>query len=448
MANSKTGVSNGMSNDFRSILSTFRIATGTGTNPTSTNTLKRYKLSTLKERTERLWRIAQIRRASSVSVANMHACDRDDIHIAVCACIIDDFPQEHIWRAWIDTGMNKIDATEYHTTPVTKTRGKASAEMYIHAKSPSTIKSVFVQSKTIATTFRPEWNDVRIVRAMLALAKEALQEPATTHILFVTESCIPIATVLEVATELRNFKECSFMDAYGGDSTRCSRFDERQCWDILTPNVPHNAIYKTLPGWCMLSRRHMGQILDLPRALGDSVELWPAFENVWAPEEVYFPTVLALIGILPGKEVIPKSLMFAKWDEKAQNNHDRSHPFVYDNNFNEQLVYTVRQKGCFFMRKLRCPIDQSVWNRIVVRPSTFRFDNHASIMPMGKCYTKSVDLDKHVCKSQITKRQRHRGAYFSPDDRESKECYHRCKIQRQIYNHYCYKEKRCNRRNS
>ena len=130
----------------------------------------------------------------------------------------------------------------------------ATAELYIHAKHPERVRSGWARSKTIAKCYKPEWNDVRVVRAMLALAEEALEDSRTTHALFCTESCVPIATVAEVAERVvlgkkpdKNIDPCkvqekdkdyethipnwdrSFVDLYGKDSSRCTRFDEREC---------------------------------------------------------------------------------------------------------------------------------------------------------------------------------------------------------------------------
>ena len=45
------------------------------------------------------------------------------------------------------------------------------------------------RSKTLPVTHRPEWNDVRIVRAILSLIAEALKDARTTHILLCTGRC-------------------------------------------------------------------------------------------------------------------------------------------------------------------------------------------------------------------------------------------------------------------
>lgn len=120
----------------------------------------------------------------------------------------------------------------------------------------------------------------------------------------------------------------------------------------------------SLPGWCLLSRKHARGILDIPSLLG-GMDLWPAFDRVWAPEEVFLPTALALCGNMSG--VSRRSLTHSRWDERAANHKDRAHPLSYDGRLDDELVFTTRTQGCLFLRKIKRPLDLSVWDRIVVR---------------------------------------------------------------------------------
>ncbi len=120
----------------------------------------------------------------------------------------------------------------------------------------------------------------------------------------------------------------------------------------------------SLPGWCLLSRKHAQGILDIPSQLG-GMNLWPAFERVWAPEEVFLPTALALSGNMDG--VSGRSLTHSRWDKRAANHKDRAHPLSYDGSFDDKLVSTTRAEGCLFLRKMKRPLDLSVWDRIVIR---------------------------------------------------------------------------------
>jgi hypothetical protein len=101
-------------------------------------------------------------------------------------------------------------------------------ECYIGSDLPSSFMNAIIfkcRSKLIDKSYKPNWNDVRVVRAMLAMAAQALQNPTMTHVLFCTESCIPIATMDETIQVLQH--GTSFVSAYGRDSSNTTRFDER-----------------------------------------------------------------------------------------------------------------------------------------------------------------------------------------------------------------------------
>jgi len=146
------------------------------------------------------------------------------------------------------------------------------------------------------------------------------------------------------------------------------------CFGALEPFIPQDAIWKALPGWIILSRSHAQDILNLPTQLSNT-PIWPAFSKVWAPEEVYFPTSMALLGHLPSNDVKLVSLMHSQWDTKAQNHSDRAHPKAYDDeglsyNLIERIQNSSIQKSnykCMFMRKWKEPIDTTLWERIVLQ---------------------------------------------------------------------------------
>lgn len=383
------------------------------TDPTSTKDPS-FSAPILKERIERILRVQQIRRSTASSNTKDDEGRSDDaetkraVHIAICATIVDEFPHEGLWRKWMEeTGgefalEDVISTTTANDASIyndgddegkTKSTSKftASAELYVHAKNRERVRSEWLRSKALPISHRPNWNDVRIVRAMLSLLEAALREERTTHVLFCTESCIPVATLKEIArsvlldevcnwVEMGNGRENlskqqkhnrqrldwdrSYVDCYGRNSSRCTRFDEHNCWDILRDSIPGEAIHKALPGWCLLSRKHAQSILNIPSQLG-GLNLWPAFERVWAPEEVYFPTALAICGHMD--EVSKRSLTHSQWDERASNHKDRAHPLSYDGCFDDKLVSRVRRDGCLFLRKMKRLLDLSVWEQIVVQ---------------------------------------------------------------------------------
>lgn len=136
------------------------------------------------------------------------------------------------------------------------------------------------------------------------------------------------------------------------------------CWSKLEGSLPYDAIWKALPGWCLLSRNHMQEIIDIPHRYLGGQGLWPLFSHVWAPEEMYFPTALALLGYLPGPDVELRGLTHAKWPDRG----NCAHPISYDEMFDKKLIDDLRRSGSLFLRKMKRPLDEDIWWKVVSSP--------------------------------------------------------------------------------
>jgi len=396
-----------------------------------------FSASIMKQRIERLLSIQQIRKSAVTGSVDNKSINQTSskFHLAVCATIVEDFPHEELWKRWMTSttiDVPSVNSNNNMEQIITKAIS-CSAELYIHAKHAKQIlnnndnnssSSSYLKSKLLPFSHTPNWNDVRVIRAMLSLLQRALQDANTTHVLFCTESCIPIATLGEAARSILLDEVClweekkkekndddddghdgvaaaaanspsndrkegmqnqpssqkkqqqrrpnwnrSYIHCYNQNSPQCTRFDEHNCWSILSNAIPSSAIHKALPGWCLLSRKHAQSILELPEKHLDGMNLWPAFERVWAPEEVYFPTVLALCGYMEDEEEVSKrSVTHSEWDTRASNHKDRAHPLTYDDKFDDELLKRVRnENGALFMRKLKKELDLNVWEEIVIR---------------------------------------------------------------------------------
>jgi len=334
-----------MSTDFRSLLSSFQSATGDTPTPTALEGGQKKKKS-LKELTTSLYQRSQLR--LSVKAIQKSACqhvltnDAKPIHLAICLCVVDSVTHEQVWKEWMQEKTELI-----------------SAELHVHAKTPEKIRNTWARSKLIGITHRPNWNDVRVVQAMLSLVEAALKDPKTTHIVFGTESCLPICPLSEIKISFGK----SYVAYYGKD--QATRFDERDVWDALSQHIPLDAIHKALPGWCTLARDHAQQILDLPKNELDGRNLWNAFEPCWAPEEAYFPTALALLGLLPETE--SQSLTYVEWNERARKPEDKAHPKDWDAELSPELIsFLRREHGAIILRKVKYPVHQSQWKQMML----------------------------------------------------------------------------------
>ena len=139
--------------DFRSLLSSFKAAVSSSA-PIKSHYEK--SKSSLEECIKNLWQKTQIKKSIACSTApnTPMANDQDHdskIHVAICAVIVSTLPHEDIWKSWLN-----------HRS------GNTSGTLYIHAKTPSAIRNnSWLKSKLIPISHNPNWNDIKIVQAML-----------------------------------------------------------------------------------------------------------------------------------------------------------------------------------------------------------------------------------------------------------------------------------------
>lgn len=272
-------------------------------------------------------------------------------HIAICLVIVDKLHHEEIWRSWMESAPEGF-----------------AVNLVIHAKHPDRITSEWVRQHTLDITYNPEWNSPEVIRAMLAVLARALEDPHCHRFIFGTETCIPIWDVGHTCRELMR-EDASWLNAWHRPNNRYE--ETEQFGSVDRTMVPQLCVWKALPGWIMLTRKHAQAIVDLPSMIGGD-ELWPAFRRVFAPEEVYFPTMLAVLGVLRPNaeetdEVVRKSVTHAQW---AKNGDAR--PVTFDV-LTRQLLTELRETGSLFARKFGpTNAPPKTWQRLVLGDSVAR----------------------------------------------------------------------------
>lgn len=184
---------------------------------------------------------------------------------------------------------------------------------------------------------KPEWGSVEITRAMLDLLEDGLKIgncsggtsvqcedkrfaatrylvryppsfdserissndiPPVDHFLYISESCLPVATAPEFFSNL-------------SDST-ISWVNARHRMQAGTPKNKYEddqfaGINRRIPGqfrwkadqWLLLSRTHASKIIAIDRPhIPPKHQLWQSFCHINASDEMFFPTSLALLGYL------------------------------------------------------------------------------------------------------------------------------------------------------
>lgn len=303
-------------------------------------------------------------------------------HIALLFITIDDLPYEEIWKAW---AMQQASSSDDNDNVMVSVVG--------HAKFPNSVKSSWLRQRLLVEspkmgrgggfespkyhTRRPEWGSIEITRAMLDVLHESLQIgtgvppigderfssrrflvttttcddkdiPPVDKFIFVSETCLPVTSLHEVNTALFGTNGQLVDESWVNASPVPNNGYARQLqFDKVDPAVPKHCVYKA-DQWMVLSRGHAMAVMDLDRHLPRGASLWQCFVETNASDELYFPTALALLGIVPSSiQVLRKRVTYADWSVSARN------PASFTNGLQglKQVAVSARQEGCLFARK-------------------------------------------------------------------------------------------------
>lgn len=312
------------------------------------------------------------------------------LHLALLFLTIDDLPFENIWRAWLDgAGCNQNCAS-----------GNMIVSVLCHAKFPDRVKSPWLKQRLLIDKLHssegrvryhsriPNWGSIEITRAMIDLVQEGLaigpanattppsptgsvptpsaanprrflstppssvagrdDLPLVDRFIFVSETCLPVTSLDEVETAIfEKAQGTAAKNTVGGDdagkswlrarNTPNNGYARQQQWDRVAKVIPTTHIWKA-DQWILLTRLHAEAMCGTRRKDGGSPssQLWEGFRRTRASDEIYFPTVMALFGILKagkecsgnddehenssiGKEVVYRRVTYCDWSMNAKN---------------------------------------------------------------------------------------------------------------------------------
>jgi hypothetical protein len=279
--------------------------------------------------------------AATSTTARSMAIPKKTKHLALLAISIDDLPYEHIWKAWSQTVGEDEDLW---------------ISLICHAKYPKRVKSPWLRQRLLVyppklgrgnsfadpefLTHTPKWGSIEITRAMLDLLEDGMRIghckredmrfaakrylikrpamaantsttttttiiqaadriPPVDQFIYISETCLPVRTAQEI------------FDAIADTNVSWVNGRHRKG----TPNTPKNlyeseqfgGINRRLPGqyrwkadqWILLCRNHADLVLGMDRPHKElKHQLWNSFRDINASDEMYFPTCLAMLGLL------------------------------------------------------------------------------------------------------------------------------------------------------
>ncbi len=171
--------------------------------------------------------------------------------------------QPECWQKWLEAAAGE-------------------ARGFAHIKTPESVEEEWFLDLQIPETVKTAWADISLVRAMLALLREAIQDATLTHFAFVSESCIPIKSWAETRRRLA-FDGRSMI---GFEATEPMREYHRQRFDAVPWMEPR--CRQVHPPWVMLNREAAECLLE--------DDFTDRFAEMFAPDEHYIGSVLAMKG--------------------------------------------------------------------------------------------------------------------------------------------------------
>jgi hypothetical protein len=161
--------------------------------------------------------------------------------------------------------------------------------------------------------------------------------------------------VKAVVKKMARPNEVSWINARNRNTpgTPQNKYERDQFQDIHRM-VPQQCRWKA-DQWTVLSRAHAAAVLNIDQHMRQPADqLWNSFARINASDEMYFPTALAILGILKeedDKTVAPqiakRAVTYTDWTEGMRN------PATYTNGIRDfqRVAKIARQQGCLFARK-------------------------------------------------------------------------------------------------
>jgi len=275
-------------------------------------------------------------------------------------------------------------------------------------------------------SFRPSWGSVEITRAMiellaegLALAKQQEQQqksekcndestpnrnntnpflvtptvmyddlsfqdsiPPSDRFIFVSETCIPIVSLDKFEEEL--FAITDIGNSWVNGSNEPNNGYSRQLQsEKMSPAIPASKIWKA-DQWIVLTRQHAEEVMSIPSKISESQGFFTCFSHVRASDEMYFPTALALLGLIRsnvnnesnneksktassltgtvmiGDNVMKRRVTYCDWSCGAKN------PALFNGIKDlREMITVARQENCLFARKFSGEIALQDWADVI-----------------------------------------------------------------------------------
>ena len=201
------------------------------------------------------------------------------------------------------------------------------ARIFVHAKYPSEVTDPLLIPHLIAEHLETSWGHISLVRAMMALLREALGDRSLTHFCYLSESCIPIKPWPMIRREVAQDPRSRIRMVDGCDMPR-----DHALRHFNTTRIPYSC-WMLHSQWVLLDRRTAETIVE--------EDMTKRFECSFAPDEHYIGSVLALKNY-PLTEINRSDLTWVSWLDGKCRSYDR---------IGDHLARQLAEFPGFFARK-------------------------------------------------------------------------------------------------
>ncbi len=213
-------------------------------------------------------------------------------------------------------------------------RDRDHVNVYGHTRDKERLTDDWLATCQINERYPTQWGDINVVRAEMALLREALLDSSNQFFVFASESCIPVRPFEDLVRFLKLDPRSHFTWQTVEDLrklnllTKASRIDN-------APRIP-TKYWAFHSQWIVLNREAAVLVVE-----DDFTE---AMSEVDVPDECYIGTVLRIKGYPLEEFVTQHQLTWATFVDT--NPHPNSYRIV-DSDFAASLY----SSGCFFARK-------------------------------------------------------------------------------------------------
>jgi hypothetical protein len=246
------------------------------------------------------------------------------VKISFLFLIVDNITQEAVWQPFLPR-----DNCEY--------------SVYVHATQRHHVRSEFLAPHLIRESIPSAHGEIGMVLAELSLLRTALEDRQNQRFVFLSYNCVPIRRFYAMYETLSR-EPRSWMGPYSDYSNMADRY---------LAHADQTAIprqhWRKNSSWVTLNRRHAEIVA--------SDDLTAAFGKMFAPDEHYIFTRLAMAGALGPDEITGVNSTDVDWV--------RGTPYVY-HSIAPDDIQRFRRSSALFARKFAADSDVgAVWDQIV-----------------------------------------------------------------------------------